>query len=211
MTKIKICGITNEEDALQVVELGADAVGFVFASGPRRISPEAAMNIIDSLPPLVVKIGVFVNQDRRWIKEEVVSRCNLNILQLHGEEVPEDCLFFHPLPVMKSFRIKDESSLEKIPPYLPVVKAIVLDGYEEGKPGGTGKGFPWTLAIKAQALGKPLILAGGLTPENVGLAIRKVHPYAVDVSSGVESYPGKKDYEKLRQFIQRVREVNEHR
>lgn len=192
------------------MQLGADALGFIFASSPRKISPEVALRIIESLPPLVVKVGVFVNQDRKWIKEEVVTRCNLNLLQLHGEESPEDCLFFYPIPVMKAFRIKDESGLEKIPPYLPVVKAIVLDSYEEGKPGGTGKFFPWELAIKARGLGKPLILAGGLTPENVCSAIRKVHPYAVDVSSGVESCPGKKDDEKLRQFIQRVREINGH-
>jgi phosphoribosylanthranilate isomerase len=210
MTKIKICGITNLEDALQALELGADALGFVFAPSPRKILPEEAKKIIEKLPPLVVKVGVFVNQDRPWVKEQI-SRCNLDLLQLHGEETPEYCLFFHPLPVVKSFRIKDESSLEQIPPYLSAVKAFLLDTAGEGKPGGTGKVFRWELALEVQKLGKPVILAGGLNPENVRAAITMVRPYAVDVSSGVETSPGKKDYNKLRQFIQQVRKTDECR
>ncbi len=202
MTWIKICGITNVEDALKVVELGTDALGFVFyEKSPRKITKEKAKEIINSLPKEVVKVGLFVDELEEKVNE-ITSYCNFDILQFHGDETPNYCKKF-PQKIIKAFRIKDKESLVNIPKY--EVDYYLLDAYTEVAPGGTGKTFNWDLAEEAKELGKPIILSGGLNSENVVGALEKVSPFGVDVSSGVESSPGKKDYKKLKEFITKVK------
>jgi phosphoribosylanthranilate isomerase len=202
--KVKICGITNLSDALAAVEAGADALGFMFyEKSPRHVSIRDAAEIIRQLPPFVIKVGVFVDAS-----EDIVMRaigdCGLNTLQFHGHETPEYCTQFGLL-TMKAFRIRDAESLKELRNY--PTDAWLLDAYTADKLGGTGEKFNWDLAIEAKKFGRPIFLAGGLTPENVAEAVRKVHPYAVDVSSGVEAAPGKKDHEKIRQFIKAAKSV----
>lgn len=200
--KVKICGITNLPDGLTAVEAGADALGFVFWEGsPRRVSLEAAAEITRALPQYIVKVGVFVNAPTDLVYR-AIGECGLSLLQFHGDEMPDYCLQFG-LMSMKAFRIRDEKSLGALPAYR--TDAWLLDAFSADKPGGTGERFNWDLAVQARELGRPIFLAGGLTPENVGEAVRKVQPYAVDVSSGVEGAPGKKDPAKVRAFIQAVR------
>ncbi|MBU0533760.1 MAG: phosphoribosylanthranilate isomerase [Candidatus Omnitrophica bacterium] len=203
MTKIKICGITNLEDALFAASLGVDALGFVFAKSKRRITAVDASQIIDELPQSVLKIGVFVNEEEQRVRE-ILQVCRLNMIQFHGDESPEYILKFRE-EVIKSFRIENENSLKDIPKYKAI--AYLLDTYSKESYGGTGETFNWDLAVKAKKFG-PIILAGGLTPDNVVEAIKKVQPYGVDVSSGVESYPGKKDPQKLEEFVKRVRGIS---
>ncbi len=200
-TKIKICGITNLEDALLASSLGVDALGFVFTKSKRRITAVDASQIIDELPQSVLKIGVFVNEEEQRVRE-ILQVCRLNMIQFHGDESPEYILKFRE-EVIKSFRIKNGNSLKNIPKYKTI--AYLLDAYSQEGYGGTGETFNWDLAVKAKKFGR-IILAGGLTPDNVVEAIKKVQPYGVDVSSGVESYPGKKDPKKLEEFVKRVRE-----
>jgi phosphoribosylanthranilate isomerase len=197
-TIVKICGITSAGDALAAVNAGADALGFMFWPGSRRlVSLANAATIIRSLPPSVAKVGVFVDP----VEEEVrrtIAECGLDTVQFHGEETPEFCRRFG-LPVFKAFRIRDAASLKALPAYSQEV--WLLDSYVAGQPGGTGASFDWDVAVAAVKLGGRVILAGGLTPENVAEAVRKVRPYGLDVSSGVESEPGKKDPETMRAFI----------
>jgi phosphoribosylanthranilate isomerase len=202
-TKIKICGITNLPDALLAVELGADALGFIFyPKSPRYIQVRAAADICHALPPFVTKVGVFVDELEYEI-EKALSECLLNALQFHGEEPPGFCQKF-PAKSIKAIRVRDESSLRAAAEY--DVDALLLDTYTESERGGTGRTFDWSLAALAkQTLAPPIILSGGLTTTNVQEAVRKVRPYAVDVSSGVEREPGKKDPEKLRRFIELVK------
>ena len=200
--KVKICGITSLSDGLAAAEAGADALGFMFWDwSPRRVSLEAAAGIIRTLPPFIVKVGVFVNAPTDLVYR-AIGECGLSLLQFHGDETPDYCLQFG-LMSMKAFRIRDEESLRGLPAYR--TDAWLLDAFSEDKPGGTGERFNWDLAVQARELGRPIFLAGGLTPENVGEAVRKVRPYAVDVSSGVEAAPGKKDHGKVQAFIQAVR------
>lgn len=200
--KIKICGITSLADGLMAAEAGADALGFVFhESSPRCLTPAVAAGIIRQLPPFLVKVGVFVDAQPEFVVE-AVTQCGLNVLQFHGEETPEYCAQFG-LMAMKAFRIRDASSLEALPRY--ATDAWLLDAYAPGQPGGTGERFNWELAVQAQRLGRPIFLAGGLTPENVADAMAQVRPYGVDVSSGVEASPGRKDPAKVRAFIQAAR------
>lgn len=201
MTKIKICGITNLEDAILGSDLGADALGFVFAESPRRISPKLARKIILSLPPFLVKVGVFVNEKIDKVKE-IYHYCGLNFVQLHGEE-DEGYMSSLSLPVMKTFRVKGYKILDEIAKFKS--NYFLLDAYDQTSLGGTGKSFDWDIAKKANEIGK-LILSGGLTPLNVKKALEEVHPYGVDVSSGVEMKPGIKDPKKMRRFIKEVRE-----
>jgi len=202
-TKVKICGITNIEDALAAVEYGADALGFVFyKKSPRYIEVKQAKEIISRLPPFASTVGVFVNDSFENI-ESITDLCSITIIQLHGDEDKDFCSNFK-VNVIKSIRIKNENSIEKMKEYN--VSAFLLDTYSDNMPGGTGKSFNWDLAIKAKNYGK-IILAGGLTPENVREAILKVKPYAVDVSSGVESKPGKKDHKKMKRFIEEVKRL----
>ncbi|MDQ7824305.1 MAG: phosphoribosylanthranilate isomerase [Candidatus Eremiobacteraeota bacterium] len=197
MVKVKICGITTLEDALMAVEAGADALGFVFAPSSRQVTPEEAAAIIRSLPPFPVKIGVFVNEDPA-VAADIMRRCALQALQFHGDEKPEEVAPFFPLSI-KAFRMKKRESLEAMKAYR--VGAVLLDSYSPDSAGGTGKTFHWEWAREAARGGIPLILSGGLTAENVREAIRTVRPFAVDVSSGVEKGPGKKDPDRVRSFI----------
>ncbi len=200
-TRVKICGITNLEDARVAVEFGADALGFVFAESPRRINPETAAEIVCSLPPFLTCVGLFVDEAPELVGK-VARECRLNALQFHGEESPEYCRQFR-LKKIKAFRIRDEHSLKVLSPYQ--VDAYLLDAWVEGIAGGTGERFNWDLAARAKESGRTIILAGGLRPDNVAEAIGKVRPYGVDVSTGVESEPGKKDHEKMKEFINIVK------
>lgn len=203
--RVKICGITNVEDAHAAADVGADALGFNFVPGtPRYIEPQVAERIISHLPPFITTVGVFADASPEAISQ-VVRACGLNVVQLHGSETPKYCNDVGArcrVPLLKAFRVKDRDSLSPIPKYK--VSAYLLDTYVKGKKGGTGETFNWDLAKEAKAYGK-IIIAGGLTPENVAQAIQQVRPYAVDVSSGVESSPGKKDHAKIKAFIENVR------
>ncbi len=200
--KVKICGITNQEDASAAVELGVDALGFIFAKSPRQIEPEKARSIISSLPPFVKSMGVFVNEDPEKVRE-IVDFCGLDLIQFHGDEPPEMCRGFMPRAV-KAFQIKDEANLEPVNAYKGTVRALLFDTYSKEKRGGTGKTFDWGLAIKGKELGIPLVLSGGLSPSNIKEAISKVRPDAVDVNSGVELSPGRKDQTLMKQLMKRI-------
>ena len=195
---VKICGITSASDGLTAVEAGADALGFMFYDrSPRCISVPSAAAIIRDLPPFVVKVGVFVDASEDFVTR-AIGECGLNLLQFHGAESPAYCRQFG-LMSMKAFRIRDADSLKALTEY--ETDAWLLDACVPDQPGGTGTTFPWDLAIEAKKLGRPIFLAGGLNPANVGQAIQCVQPYAVDVSSGVEAAPGRKDRQKVRDFI----------
>jgi phosphoribosylanthranilate isomerase len=202
--RIKICGITSVEDARAAVAAGADALGFMFYEGsPRAISKAAAIEIIRELPPFVARVGVFVNPTEKAVIE-TMQHCGLDTLQFHGEEPPEFCRAFG-LRVVKAFRMRDAASLEILQHYDS--ETWLLDSFVPDKLGGTGARFNWDLAVAAGKLGRPIILAGGLNPENVAQAVKHVRPYAVDVSSGVEMAPGKKDPARIRAFIAAARQV----
>jgi phosphoribosylanthranilate isomerase len=202
--KVKICGITNATDALAAADAGADALGFMFYEGsPRHIVVGDAAQFIPQLPPHVLKTGVFVNPTEELVLR-AIGECGLNLLQFHGEESPDFCLQFG-LMTMKAFRIRDRESLRELRNY--PTDAWLLDAYSSKGMGGTGETFNWDLAVEAKQGGRLIFLAGGLTPGNVADAIRKVQPFGVDVSSGVESAPGKKDAAKVRQFISAARTV----
>ena len=202
MTKIKICGITNLEDAKAALDFGTDALGFVFfRESPRTISPQKAASIIAKLPAFVTTVGVFVDERAEEILK-IIEETGIDVVQLHGDETPESCLL--PRRVIKGIRVKSLESLEPLNAYQDIVSAFLLDTYAPNMPGGTGQAFNWEIAIEAKKFGS-VILAGGLTPENISEAIRMVRPYAVDVSSGVELEKGKKDHQKMRLFIERAR------
>ena len=201
--RIKICGITNSEDALMAADLGADALGFIFAKESRRtIMPDDARKIIDSLPPFVVPVGVFVDS----LAEEILStipQTGIQCVQLHGNESPEEYAEIK-VPIIKAFRVKTNfqaNALLQFP-----AAAYLLDSFVDEVVGGTGKTFDWNAAVAAKACGR-IILAGGLTPDNIADAITQVQPYGVDVSSGVESAPGKKDKRKLQQLFAAIHAV----
>ena len=194
MLRVKICGITNLEDALMAVELGADALGFIFADSPRRIDKGKAREIISKLPPFITTVGVFVNE-RKEVVEEIANECGLDALQFHGEETPDYCRHFKR-KVIKAFKIRTKEDLEGLRYY--DVSAYLLDSPVRGTP------FDWDLLIGFHS-DKPVILAGGLNPDNVSSALSKFVPYAVDVSSGVEEYPGKKDREKMIKFMEVIK------
>ena len=197
MVKVKICGITSLEDALHACACGADALGFVFyGESPRCIDPAAAATIIRQLPPFVTTVGLFVNADPEQV-EEVADFCGLDVIQLHGDEGPDEC-DFTPRRTIKALRVRDAKSLARHLDY--EVAALLLDAWVKGSYGGTGHAFNWELAAEV-ARQRPVILAGGLTPENVADAVRSVQPYAVDVASGVEAAPGRKDQAKVAAFI----------
>jgi phosphoribosylanthranilate isomerase len=195
---VKICGITNVEDGLAAAEAGADALGFIFyESSPRHVPIEKAATVIRELPAPIVKVGVFVDADEDTVYR-AIRECGLNLLQFHGNEPPEYCVQFG-LMSMKAFQVRDAQSLSRLTDFK--TDAWLLDAYSPDKLGGTGEKFNWDLAIEARKSGRPIFLAGGLTPENVAEAVRHVEPYAVDVSSGVEASPGKKDQGKVKAFI----------
>lgn len=195
--RVKICGITNAQDALAAVSYGADALGFVFyEQSPRHIFPERVREIVDQLPPFISTVGVFVNEHPNKINE-ILSIAGLNTVQLHGDEPHEMCGLWPR--TIKAFRVKDISSLDPLKECRAAT--YLLDAYDEHSFGGTGQRFNWDIAIEAKKFGR-IILAGGLTAENVREAINTVRPYAVDVSSGVEKKKGKKDLEKMKRFIE---------
>jgi phosphoribosylanthranilate isomerase len=197
--RVKICGVTTVEDAVAAAEAGADAVGLVlYKESPRCISVEQAQAIVRELPPFVTTVGLFVNQPTHWVRV-MADRCGVDTFQFQGDETPEYCDAFG-LRAIKAIRVRDAASLDRMREYR--VRAFVLDAYREGEYGGTGQTFDWNLAVAAKAHGR-IILAGGLTPENVAEAIRRVRPFAVDVSSGIEGpVKGVKDHGKIRAFIQ---------
>jgi len=203
MVRVKICGIKRPEDAGAAVDAGADAIGLNFwRPGRRYIPPETARVIAGALPPFVARVGVFADEEADTIRR-IADLCRLDALQLHGSESPEFCRQFDR-PVLKGIKVRGPESIDGLARYR--VAAYLLDTLLPGEMGGTGKAFDWSLAVRAKAAG-PVILSGGLTPENVGEAIRAVAPYAVDVASGVET-GGEKDPAKIRAFIARVHEWN---
>lgn len=202
---VKICGITDYEDASMAVELGAGALGFIFARSPRQITPQKARDIIRAMPPFVKTVGVFVDEGPAAIKE-IIHDCGLDLVQLHGDESPDLCCDLMPYTI-KALRIKDESSLRTSRIYLGKVRALLLDTYSKDKAGGTGRTFDWQLAIKIKKLGIPIILAGGLGPSNIDGAVSTVRPYAVDVNSGVEERPGKKSHTLMKDLMEKVRRI----
>jgi phosphoribosylanthranilate isomerase len=204
-TRVKICGITNLADAQAAVEAGADALGFNFYDkSPRFVTIQRAAEITKQIPPFVMRVGVFVNAPEEFVLR-AIAEAGLTMLQFHGDEPPDFCAQFG-LMSMKAFRIRDEKSLEELPKFQ--TDANLLDAYSPEARGGTGEKFNWNLAVEAQKFGKPVFLAGGLTPENVAEAVRKVKPFGVDVASGVESAPGKKDAAKVKAFIAAAKSVS---
>jgi phosphoribosylanthranilate isomerase len=196
MTKVKICGITNLDDALAAIEFGADALGFIFAPSPRQVTPSAVRDIVSQLPPFICKVGVFINSEPAQV-HETMSLCNLDLAQLHGDESPDYCAGLFPRAI-KVFTTDSLPAGRELSHYR--VAAYMLDGDKGAITGDAEQILLWQCARGIKDYG-PVILAGGLTPEIVGQAIKVARPYAVDVSSGVESVPGKKDHGKLRAFI----------
>jgi phosphoribosylanthranilate isomerase len=204
MIKIKICGITNLDDALAAADAGADALGFNFyKKSPRYIEPERAIEIIAQLPPFIMPVGIFVNEREERIREIQHMTC-IQAIQLHGDESPEFCQRFENR-VIKAFQVRDKESIKHMAHYR--VGAFLLDSYKDGLRGGTGTTFDWHLAVVAKTFGR-IILAGGLTPENVTEAVKLVQPYGVDVAGGVEKEKGIKDHAKLKKFIAEVRRAS---
>lgn len=200
--KVKICGITNISDAIAAVDFGADALGFVFFEGsPRYISPEAAAAIINQLPPFTTTLGVFVDEKPEQV-EKIIALTRIDIVQFHGNEPPGMCdVSRHSI---KAIRVKSLESLDPLNNYKDRVSAFLLDTFTPDVLGGTGQIFNWDIAVYAKQFGR-IILAGGLTPDNVAKAVKRVRPYGVDVSSGVESKKREKDHKKMKLFIERAK------
>lgn len=210
-TRIKMCGITNIEDAEEGIRAGVDALGFIFVeNSPRYIEPEKAKEIVANLAPFVDLVGVFVDRENVEV-QEIVDYCSLSYVQLHGSESPEYCDVLgyasSPCKIIKAFRVGEKAVPADFQPYQEVVQGFLLDTYAADQAGGTGQPFDWQI-ISFLHLQRPVILAGGLTPENVAEAIRQVHPFAIDVNSGVELRPGLKDYDKLRLLLEEVRRAD---
>ena len=200
-TRVKICGITRAEDAVDVVNLGADAIGLVFyAPSPRNVTIAQAIEITHKIPAFITIVALFVNADSAFI-QEVISKVKPTLLQFHGDETPEECAQYS-LPYIKAIRVKPDTNLVQYAIEFSCAKALLLDAYTEGVVGGTGHQFDWSLI--PQHLAKPIILAGGLTPQNVAAAIKQVKPFAVDVSGGVELSKGIKDPAKIAEFMRQV-------
>ena len=207
--RVKVCGITNIEDAEFTAESGADALGFIFwEKSPRYVSPKSVGQIIGGLAPFVVPVGVFVDEPY----DVIAAACDISgirAVQLHGDESPELCtMVVEKLgrPVIKVFRMRTISDTGLMREYIGRCSAFLLDTFQQGVPGGTGKSFDWEIAVEAKKNGR-IILSGGLKPENIAFAVQKVMPYAVDVSSGVEKEPGKKDIMKVSRFIKSAKDA----
>jgi phosphoribosylanthranilate isomerase len=203
MVRVKICGITNGDDARHAADCGADALGFVFYAGsPRCVTPEQVREIVAGLPPFVTRVGLFVNEHPGRIRA-IVGACGLDVVQLHGDEPPEACVL-PPCRVIKGVRPRREADLTALAAY--PVAALLVDAAVPGQFGGTGQRADWELAARLAARQR-VILAGGLTPANVAAAVRQVRPYGVDVASGVESAAGRKDPDRVAQFIRMAKEA----
>lgn len=203
--RVKICGVRSLEEAEAAVEYGADAIGFNFwPKSPRYIAPEMARSIIAKLSPLLSCVGVFVNEEPEHIIE-IASQAGLNAVQLHGDEMPEYCAQLRGLKLIKAFRVSEDFDLNQIANYR--VSSILLDTKVKNNYGGTGERFDWRIALEAKRFA-PIILAGGLNAENVAEAINFVRPMAVDVCSGVEAEPGRKDISRIREFMSVVKQAN---
>ncbi len=203
MVRVKICGITNLEDALASLFFGADAVGFVFyKKSPRYISPAKAARILRILPDKIIRVGVFVNEKEKVVKK-IAQLCGLNMLQFHGEESPAYCRRFKGYKVIKAFRVAKSIDLDALSRYKTF--AYLFDTYSKHSSGGTGKKFNWNLLKQAVKIKKPVFLSGGLTCSNVQRGVKLLKPGWVDASSALELKPGKKDHKKIRKFIQAVK------
>lgn len=202
--RVKVCGITRSEDAIAAVQCGVDAIGFVFwPHSARYIDPQSARRIAEVIPPFICTVGVYVNPDAAWV-EETARVAKLNLLQFHGDESPEFCSQF-PQPYIKAIRVKPDTDLLQYARRYGAAKGLLLDTYAADMPGGTGHAFDWQLI--PQQLSLPLILSGGLSPDNVTRAIKQTQPWAVDVSSGVEASKGIKDEKKIIAFMQGVKQL----
>ena len=205
MIGVKVCGITNIGDAYWAAEFGADALGFIFyPKSQRYIAPEKAKEILQKIPGAIGRIGVFVNQEIQAVKE-IVSFCGIRLIQLHGDESPQYCAQFPKSTLIKTVSHCSEAGIHQLEHY--AVKAILVDSHEPGGYGGTGKMSDWGLALKVKKT-HPLILAGGLDRENIKRAVETVGPHAVDINSGVETWPGKKDPQKIREIMEIIRAIN---
>lgn len=206
-TRIKICGMTDMQEVDHAVAAGVDALGFIFAKeSPRYISPETAREIVCHLPPFVDGVGVFVDEDPELV-HEIVQYCGLSVIQLHGAETPEYCSQFGSR-VVKAFRVREGMGEADFLPYDEIVSGFLLDTYQKGMPGGTGETFDWSL-VNELDLSRPVILAGGLSPDNVGEAIRRVRPFAVDINSAIETEPGRKDPALIDRIVEEVLRANQ--
>ena len=204
MTRVKVCGITNLEDALAALEAGADMLGFNFyARSPRYISPAAAREIVERLPEGVSCVGVFVNEGAPADVERIAHEAGLGAVQLHGDETPEFCQSLRGLTTIKALRVGADYNVESAAAF--DTDAVLLDAYVAGARGGTGHTFDWTIATRTRERVSRLFLAGGLKPDNVAAAVATVHPYAVDVCSGVETAPGQKSPQLMRRFVDEVK------
>ncbi len=205
LQRVKVCGLTNVDDASVAVSAGADAIGLVFYDkSPRNVSLDQAAEIARSVGPFCTVVGLFVDADKAFV-ERVLSRVGLHVLQFHGNESDEYCAQFQR-PFYKALRMKEDLDVETAMAKFPSAIAILLDAYRPGVPGGTGETFNWQRVPQEST--RPIILAGGLTPDNVSEAVAATQVYGVDVSGGVESLPGKKDSDKVRAFIRRAKAEN---
>lgn len=203
--KVKICGITNQEDANNAIVLGANAIGFIFTpKSPRQVKAAEVEKFVKSLPPFVQIVGVFLDQSLEEIKE-ISERCCLDVVQLHGQESPAFCREVGGR-VIKAFKVGDIEDIQQIPHYKHSVSAVLLDSKVKNEHGGTGQSFDWGIALAARELDIPLILAGGINAKNIKKAIQLVSPYGLDLSSGVEQEVGKKDYNKMAQLLKLAKE-----
>jgi phosphoribosylanthranilate isomerase len=199
--RIKLCGITSLDDARRCVDAGVDALGFIFVPGtPRHVTAETAARIIEALPPFVTPVGVFWDHPAGQVKA-IAEECRLGALQFHGDEAPED-LLEHRLPLIKTLKVAGAADLARMPEYR--VAAFLLDSPARWSEGAARPPIPWDVAAVA-ARRHPVLLSAGLTPDNVALAVRRVRPYGVDVNSGVEARPGRKDPAKVRRFVAEAR------
>ncbi|HIP38562.1 MAG TPA: phosphoribosylanthranilate isomerase [Desulfocapsa sulfexigens] len=207
-TRIKMCGMTRIKDIEMGIAVGLDALGFIFYDkSPRNVTPDFVRSVVAKIPPFIDCVGVFVDRDKKEV-EEIVEYCGLSHAQLHGNEDPKYCerleRFASPCHVIKAFRVGDQSKSTNFSPYDDVVHGYLLDTYIKGNAGGTGEVFDWSL-IDRLGLQRPVILAGGLSTDNVEDAIKLVGPFGVDVNSGIEIEPGIKDHSKLKEFVRKVR------
>ncbi len=201
MTRVKFCGLTREEDIARAVKLGVDALGFVFyAPSSRSVAPDHAAMLTSSVPAFVTRVGLFVNE-RPAIIQNIFERTRLNLIQYHGDETPEFCDAVG-LPFIKAFRVRPKIDIQTEMERYPNASGFLLDAYVKGQPGGTGERFDWGMIPQSNA---PIILAGGLSPENAKDAIEQVAPWALDVSGGIETKPGRKDPDKMLRFMNACR------